>query len=69
MSKHPVQNYQILKVIGQGAFAMVYQFQHIKTKEIVAIKQISTEMQVGPHYDKLLEYFNQEIQIMKTIKH
>ncbi|CAK77018.1 unnamed protein product (macronuclear) [Paramecium tetraurelia] len=69
MSKHPIQNYQILKVIGKGAFAIVYQGQHLKTKEIVAIKQISTDMQEGPHKNKMLELFNQEIQIMKSIKH
>ncbi|CAD8091745.1 unnamed protein product [Paramecium sonneborni] len=69
MSKHPIQNYQILKVIGKGAFAIVYQGQHVKTKEIVAIKQISTDMQEGPHKEKMLQLFNQEIEIMKAIKH
>ncbi|CAD8068840.1 unnamed protein product [Paramecium primaurelia] len=69
MSKHPIQNYQILKVIGKGAFAIVYQGQHQKTKEIVAIKQISTDMQEGPHKKKMLELFSQEIEIMKSIKH
>ncbi|CAD8084356.1 unnamed protein product [Paramecium primaurelia] len=69
MSKHPIQNYQILKVIGKGAFAIVYQAQHIKTKEIVAIKQINIDMEEGLHKQKMLELFHTEISIMKSIRH
>lgn len=61
-----ITNYLLLKVIGQGATATVYQGLNIKTSTLVAIKAISTLK-----LDKSTSFlsFQKEINLIKDLNH
>jgi len=51
------------KLLGSGAFANVFEGENVKTKEIVAIKEINLEKTTP----RMLYYFNQEKIIMEKL--
>ncbi len=55
--------YQIIKVIGEGAYGIVYKCKNIETNEIVAIKKFLDE------YEKLPKSVKREIYALQTSKH
>ena len=55
--------YQIIKIIGEGAYGIVYKCKNIHTGEIVAIKKFLDE------YEKLPKKVNREIYALQTSKH
>ncbi len=58
-----VGNYKLLRKIGQGTFSKVYEAEHIKTKEVFAIKAFDkAKIQKSEQFTKLIK---KEIEILK----
>ncbi len=62
-----IDNYLVKEIIGSGSYGNVHLAQHLKTKELVAIKVISKEtFQKEPILNKLIK---NEIVSLKNITH
>lgn len=58
--------YRVVKVLGQGGMGIVYQAQHERSNEMVAVKVISPAMAEEPHFCRR---FHREMHTMMMLKH
>lgn len=61
--KNALENFQFQEMVGRGAFATVYKGVNLKTKQIVAIKQILLDK------DQDVQGLMGEIDLLKILKH
>lgn len=62
---HQIPGFDIGREIGRGSFAVVYEGRDIKTQQKVAIKAVIKSRLT----DKLFQNLQDEIKILKTIRH
>ncbi|CAD5217434.1 unnamed protein product [Bursaphelenchus xylophilus] len=62
--RNPLDDYDLLKVLGRGSYAKVFQAQHRRTKEIVALKTINKTMFLEEDED--LDWLQTEKSVFET---
>lgn len=60
-----IKNYEILHTIGEGHFAEVKLARHVRTKGVVAIKEIEKTHLTFSNLQEVLQEFNS----LKTVNH
>jgi len=64
------KNYQLIKMIGQGGFGIVYKARQISTDQIVAIKFLTLSSEFDTHKrERYLERFQRETALSSRLQH
>lgn len=63
------QRYEILELLGEGGYAVVYKARQLATGQLVAIKLLRTHRLNAAHVDVETARFEREMQVIGSIRH